>query len=55
MTLPSNVPRGKEEREALPKIFCWQKNELGLESLPILFLVAKKHRPGRPYISDEKY
>jgi hypothetical protein len=28
-----------------PKIFRWQKN--GLEGLPILFLVAKKHRPGK--------
>jgi len=44
VTLLSNVPRGKEETEALPKIFRWQKN--GLEGLPILFLVAKKHRPG---------
>jgi hypothetical protein len=40
VTLPSNVPRGKEETEALPEIFHWQKN--GLEVLPILFLVAKK-------------
>jgi hypothetical protein len=39
VTLPSNVLRGKEETEALPKIFRWQKN--GLEGLPVLFIVAK--------------
>jgi hypothetical protein len=54
VTLPSNVPRGKEDTQALPKIFRWQKD--GLEGFPILFLVAKKkqHRPGMQRISPKK-
>jgi hypothetical protein len=39
VTLPSNVLRGKEETEALAKIFRWQTN--GLKGLPVFFLVAK--------------
>jgi hypothetical protein len=50
VTLPSNVPRGKEDTQALPKIFRWQKD--GLEGFPILFLVAKKKTTPPRYATD---